>query len=383
VVFLYNIGSLLRLQPSFTAANIKECINQIILFAACVIGQGMVPGILSVSTAWSAFRRTLMLLISYYAVIYSRACVVVQLKSVTYPPQLGLDRTGAGAGAGPPEHPRGPMPDQLNVGDVIRSVGGALTGPLAAGALAQALDGGSPGAVLELSVLRRAGPLPYVPFQKFRRNFGAENLNVTIRKGVIAEESVRVHINAHNVTILNIRSFQESTFQEVKNALRLKSGFAVGALVRGLRVGAGGSGRAGGRAGGLVIDLRGNSGGDLSSALQVASLFVPFGRTLSRVYHDCASASATAVKHRDTSGNGGNGGKYSMLHHIRGLLDLSAVRNTNVWPDIHTPLLLLTDHRTASAAEVLAWCLSDHRRAASWGGVTFGKALAQVSVHSH
>lgn len=43
-----------------------------------------------------------------------------------------------------------------------------------------------------------------------------------------------------------------------------------------------------------------------------------------------------------------------------------------------TPVVILVDGRTASAAEILASALADHRRAVVIGSETLGKGLVQV-----
>lgn len=100
----------------------------------------------------------------------------------------------------------------------------------------------------------------------------------------------------------------------------------------------------------IVIDLRGNPGGFLDEALQTADLFLAPGKTL-------ASADARA---RDGS------------------------VNRNAWkawtparnPD--TPILVLVDEYTASAAEIIAGALQDHDRALVVGDRTFGKGHVQT-----
>jgi carboxyl-terminal processing protease len=95
-------------------------------------------------------------------------------------------------------------------------------------------------------------------------------------------------------------------------------------------------------AGALVIDLRGNPGGELSAALAAASEFVAPGTPL--------------VTARDADGD-------DTVHRSRGEEPCS-------WP-----LVLVVDGQTASAAEVFAGSLQAHGRARVVGQRTVGKGV--------
>jgi len=96
---------------------------------------------------------------------------------------------------------------------------------------------------------------------------------------------------------------------------------------------------------GLVLDLRGNPGGMLNAAVQIASRFVPEGeivRTLGR---------------RDR-----------VIH--------TALEERARWRGV--ALVCLVDEGSASAAEVLAGALQDHRAAILVGRPTYGKGAVQT-----
>ena len=97
---------------------------------------------------------------------------------------------------------------------------------------------------------------------------------------------------------------------------------------------------------GVVFDLRGNSGGAVVPALDIAAMFLP---------------------------------KDAVLMKMRANQRTETHRSTNRSPDVVTALLLLVDGRTASASEILVEALCDNRRAASLGTRTVGKNVAQVS----
>jgi carboxyl-terminal processing protease len=95
---------------------------------------------------------------------------------------------------------------------------------------------------------------------------------------------------------------------------------------------------------GLVLDLRGNPGGLLDQAVAVSSLFLARGRVVS----------------------------------IQSLNDRPQVLFAdNPQGASRLPLVVLVNHYTASAAEVVAAALHDNGRALLVGESTFGKALVQ------
>ena len=96
---------------------------------------------------------------------------------------------------------------------------------------------------------------------------------------------------------------------------------------------------------GLILDLRGNPGGRLRSAAEMAELFLEEGRTI------------LTVESR------------------RGVRE--EFRVTAEEPVFRRPLVVLVDGRSASASEILAGALRDHGRAVLVGARTFGKGSVQ------
>jgi len=94
---------------------------------------------------------------------------------------------------------------------------------------------------------------------------------------------------------------------------------------------------------GVVLDLRGNPGGLLTEAVEVASAFLEGGTVVSY------EKRGEPVRHLDAVGDG----------------------NTLV------PLVVLVDAGTASASEVVAAALQDRNRAVIVGGRTYGKGSVQ------
>ena len=97
---------------------------------------------------------------------------------------------------------------------------------------------------------------------------------------------------------------------------------------------------------GLVLDLRGNPGGLLNTAVEVADHFLPKGAVVVSQY------GRAAPKKVYVAFNGNHARDY--------------------------PMVVLVDRMSASAAEIVSGALQDHDRALVLGEVTFGKGLVQT-----
>ncbi|HEV2273454.1 MAG TPA: S41 family peptidase, partial [Acidobacteriaceae bacterium] len=97
---------------------------------------------------------------------------------------------------------------------------------------------------------------------------------------------------------------------------------------------------------GLILDLRGNPGGLLSEAVAVCDKFLQKGQV---IVSQRGRAFPEQV-YRATRGNGGH----------------------------DYPIVVLVNHGTASAAEIVSGALQDHDRAVIAGETTFGKGLVQT-----
>lgn len=98
----------------------------------------------------------------------------------------------------------------------------------------------------------------------------------------------------------------------------------------------------------LILDLRGNNGGLLEEGVRIASLFLPRGVRV---------ASVTGRSATETT-----------VHEAR----------RSRWSNL--PMTVLVDAHTASAAELIAAALRDHRRALLVGARTYGKGYVQRVV---
>ncbi|MES2214169.1 MAG: S41 family peptidase [Patescibacteria group bacterium] len=100
----------------------------------------------------------------------------------------------------------------------------------------------------------------------------------------------------------------------------------------------------------LILDLRGNPGGYLDAAIDMASWFLPSGKVIVR----------------ESFGNG----KEETVYRSKGY---------NVFTD-QLKFVILVDQGSASAAEILAGALSEQGRATLVGQKTFGKGSVQELV---
>jgi carboxyl-terminal processing protease len=96
----------------------------------------------------------------------------------------------------------------------------------------------------------------------------------------------------------------------------------------------------------LILDLRGNGGGRISEAINVASTFIPHGEIMSA--------------------------------HERGMGRRVYMAQDNAIAP-HIPMVVLVDHGTASSAEIVTAALQERGRAQVVGTETYGKGVFQVT----
>ena len=175
---------------------------------------------------------------------------------------------------------------------------------------------GDPGTLCIIKVERPTSDSTYVPME-FKVTRGTIRTNPVPYFGMLNDSIGYIYISTFSV---------EGCSKEVKRALvELKQQGATS----------------------LVIDLRGNTGGLLSEAVNVVNFFVPKGKEI--------------VKTK---------GKFRQMDH--------AYRTMNEPIDLEIPLAVLVDGGTASAAEILSGSLQDLDRAVIIGNRTYGKGLVQT-----
>ncbi|NVK22838.1 MAG: S41 family peptidase [Kangiellaceae bacterium] len=157
--------------------------------------------------------------------------------------------------------------------------------------------------------------------------------SVTITRQVIHVTSVRFELLEPNIGFTRIDEFQTRSAEDLSKAIS-KLELQNKAPLQG-----------------LILDLRNNPGGILDGAIEVADLFLNSGvivSTKSRLQQD-------NEVHYATSGD--------------------ILRNK--------PLVVLINNSSASASEIVAGALQDHKRAIIMGTQSFGKAMVQTILPIH
>jgi carboxyl-terminal processing protease len=152
-------------------------------------------------------------------------------------------------------------------------------------------------------------------------------LDVVLTREVIKIQSVKAKTLPGGYGYLRVTQFQEHSDDDVERALRQLT-----KDTGGLR--------------GLVLDLRNNPGGLLTQAVKIADVFLDSGLI---VY---------------TDGRLENQKQKYFAH------------KSNSWSDF--PIVVLVNGGSASASEIVAGALQDHKRATVLGTQTFGKGSVQT-----
>ncbi len=197
----------------------------------------------------------------------------------------------------------------LKVGEMIVKVGGRPIRGLSLDEAANRLQGAE-GTSIDLEVRRSDNRVQSV--RLVRRHVEVESVS----KLAMVDQ-------ADGIGYFQLSGFQKTSAEEIDQA--------VDSLVRqGMRV--------------LVIDLRGNPGGLLNVAVEIAERFIDSGLIVS----------TRGRAHGQTQNLAANGrARWRM------------------------PLYVLVDHDSASASEILAGALQDHQRATILGTRTYGKGSVQ------
>lgn len=153
-------------------------------------------------------------------------------------------------------------------------------------------------------------------------------LKVTITRDVIKVKSVRTQILEPGFGYLRISHFQSRTAEDARAALQELKQDNDGGLE------------------GLILDLRNNPGGILSAAVGVSDLFLDKG----------------------------------LIVYTEGRIDDSKLRFNAKPADLldNAPVVVLVNAGSASASEIVAGALQDHKRAIIMGQKTFGKGSVQT-----
>jgi|RhiMethySRZTD1v2_1073278.scaffolds.fasta_scaffold46741_6 carboxyl-terminal processing protease len=187
------------------------------------------------------------------------------------------------------------------------------------------------GLSLSQAVEKMRGPANTKIKLKITRQGQDKPVELTIVRQIITVHSVRVRVEDNDVAYIRISAFSEKTTDEMKKALNQLS---TQVSIKNLK--------------GYVVDLRNNPGGLLDEAIFVADAFLDTGEIVS----------TRGRKAEDSQ------------HFIARPGDLAKGK----------PIIVLINGGSASASEIVAGALQDHRRATIIGTRSFGKGSVQTII---
>src|SRR6056300_350223 len=188
---------------------------------------------------------------------------------------------------------------------------------------------GKPGSTINVQILRKGKDTPF---------------DVKITRAQIKSQSVKAKLIQEDYGYLRVTQFQERTGEDVAKSINKLFAENKKPL------------------NGIILDMRNNPGGLLNAAVAVSAAFIPEGELV--VYTEGRAKDSkmhlTAIPEnfiRDPKGN----------NYI-----------SKLPPEIKkTPMVVLVNNGSASASEIVAGALQDHKRALIVGTKSFGKGSVQ------
>ena len=207
----------------------------------------------------------------------------------------------------------------------------AKAGILSGDVITQIDDEAVSGLTLEQAVARMKGPANSKIRLKLSRKGSAAPIDIAILREIIRVRSVRYKADSGDIGYIRITRFNEQTTDGLKKAIaNIAKEIPPEKLA------------------GYVVDLRNNPGGLLDQAVSVSSAFLNRGEVVS-------TRGRTAEETQRFSARGG---------------DLTKGK----------PLVVLINGGSASASEIVAGALRDHKRATLIGTRSFGKGSVQTII---
>jgi carboxyl-terminal processing protease len=205
----------------------------------------------------------------------------------------------------------------LKPGVRIRSIDGKAVSKLTPEVVADRLRGEN-GSSLEIEV-------------QYPGRMDTDTIKLVRRPVVVTSVDVTVIPTPDYIGHVRVYHFQDSTAQEIKEAITHLQG-------RGIK--------------GLILDLRGNPGGSFKAAMQAAELFLTEGLIV----------------------------QTQAPRHIKEFNRPFEIKGNNPLLSSMIPVVVLVDGETASAAEALAGALKERKRALLYGEQTYGKFTIQCLI---
>jgi carboxyl-terminal processing protease len=186
------------------------------------------------------------------------------------------------------------------------------------------------GLTLNQAVEKMRGPVNTKIKLKVMRKGADKPVEFSITRDIIQVRAVRSNLNGEDIGYIRITQFSEQTTEAVRRAIADMAN------------------QAGGKLKGFVVDLRNNPGGLLDQAISVSNAFLEKGEIVStrgRNAEDTLRFNARAG-------------------------DLAKGK----------PIIVLINGGSASASEIVAGALQDHKRATIIGTRSFGKGSVQTII---
>ena len=188
---------------------------------------------------------------------------------------------------------------------------------------------GKPGSAINLQILRKGKDTPF---------------DVTIKRAQIKSQSVKAKLIQEGYGYLRVTQFQERTGEDVAKSINQLFSENKKPL------------------NGIILDMRNNPGGLLNAAVAVSAAFIPEGELV--VY---------------TEGRAKDSKMHLTTIPENFIRDPKSNNYINkLPPEIKkTPMVVLVNNGSASASEIVAGALQDHKRALIVGTKSFGKGSVQ------
>ena len=187
------------------------------------------------------------------------------------------------------------------------------------------------GMTLNQAVEKMRGPVNTKIRLTIMRKGADKPIEVTLTRDIIRVRSVRSHIEGDDIGYIRITQFNEQTTEGLKKAIaEIQAKISDDKLK------------------GFIIDLRNNPGGLLDQAISVSDAFLEKGEIVSTRGRNPEETQRFSARPGD-------------LTH-------------------HKPVIVLINGGSASASEIVAGALQDHKRATLLGTRSFGKGSVQTII---
>jgi carboxyl-terminal processing protease len=186
------------------------------------------------------------------------------------------------------------------------------------------------GLTLNQAVEKMRGPVNTKIKLKIMRKGGDKPLEVSITRDIIRVRSVRSRMEGDDIGFVRVTQFNEQTTEGLKKAI---SDLAS---------------QSGDKLKGFVIDMRNNPGGLLDQAISVSDAFLEKGEIVSTRGRNAEETQRFNARSGDLTKN--------------------------------KPIIVLINGGSASASEIVAGALQDHKRATVIGTRSFGKGSVQTII---